>query len=238
VAHSFAFAHGLTFEQVLAGHLIEDCLANDEFWCSQPGILCQRYERLVADLPGSVIEIARHLGIDLCPDDAREIASNYSQAANRVRADEVASRLGRSAAAIDPHSLLHWNHIRGGRSGEWRELTPPRLLLSLAQRCGAWLVSRGYEKDMAWLAPVQDYLLWLEASLQQSEERFAPLAHLGASALSCAERLQSLADRFPRLRLVLRKFLRGRILTSRFRQTSPTTPEFTKGKNGQGNHHA
>ena len=58
----------------------------------------------------------------------------------------------------DEHSELHWNHIRQGRVGGWRDEATPRQLAELARLCGGWLVRNGYEHDAHWLLPSVEYL--------------------------------------------------------------------------------
>ena len=44
-------------------------LVNDRFWTAQPGVLCQRYEDLIADPVTGVEQLAAHLGLTLAPGD-------------------------------------------------------------------------------------------------------------------------------------------------------------------------
>jgi hypothetical protein len=227
-----------TFEQVLAPEgLVPRCIRNDEFWKTQPRTLSQQYERLVQDPLAGVREIASHLDIDPATGEAESLVDEFSLAANRQRAERFAEQqrqeghdLGDPVNALlwDPHTLLHWNHIRTGEVGSWRRLADPLQLLALALTCGPWLIERGYERDLSWGLPgleqteavvrqeapalrtqvEQDrrHIHELEAALdssrravEQLEAQLAPYHEIGPGALDVARRAKQLALRFPRL---------------------------------------
>ncbi|MFI5458246.1 MAG: sulfotransferase domain-containing protein [Isosphaerales bacterium] len=153
VVFSLMHKRGMTFEQLLRQGMIHQILANDRFWMAQPDVLVQRYEDLLADPAGGVKELARHLGIPLAESEAAHIADEYSQEANRARAEALRRRLHEagvnldSAANVqicDPTTLLHWNHIRSSSSLSWRSWATPRQLATLDRLCGRWLEERGY----------------------------------------------------------------------------------------------
>ena len=73
--------------------MVHQVLANDRFWSGQPGSITQRYDRLVADPATGVEELAAHLGLDLEPGEAAEVAAEYSFQANRRRTMELGRRL-------------------------------------------------------------------------------------------------------------------------------------------------
>ena len=109
--------------------LLHHCLDNDAFWRAQPEVLCQRYETLTADPAAAVVQIAAHLGVALADGEAAAVAAEYSLTANQWRAVELANRLRDEGVDLadpananrwDAHTLLHWNHIRAGRVGDWR----------------------------------------------------------------------------------------------------------------------
>ena len=112
----------------------------------------------MAEPARAVAEIAAHLGIDLNDEGAHAIADAMSREANRRRIDSLNDRLRSEGTELvpqdlslyDPNSLLHWNHIRDGRSGAWREAFSPDQCRTLAKVCGPWLIDRGYEADDAW----------------------------------------------------------------------------------------
>jgi hypothetical protein len=160
VAFSLAHKFGGTFEEIVGRQgWLARCLDNDAFWVRQPRTLCQRYEEMMADPVAAVGEIAAHLDIDLGDGEAEVLAEAYSLAANRGRAEELARRLRAAGVDLDDpanavrwdgETLLHWNHIRQGRIGGWRDEATPRQLKALARLCGDWLIERGYEADLAW----------------------------------------------------------------------------------------
>jgi FkbM family methyltransferase len=161
VALSWMHKVGASFEEILDRGFFELCLANDRFWRSQPGVLLQSYEDLIADPVRGVFEIAGHLGIEITPEEAREIADSLSLEANRKRTIELAERLKELGVGLastdqdryDRETLLHWNHVREGRAGAWEAQATLEQKATLARVCGPWLVERGYEPDLAWSAP-------------------------------------------------------------------------------------
>jgi FkbM family methyltransferase len=155
VAFSWMHKTGLTFDELIERGFLEHCLHNDRFWRDQPGMLLQAYEDLVADPARGVAEIAHHLGIGLDEGEDRAIADLLSFEANKKRTTDLTERLQAEGVALtskdqdkyDRDTLLHWNHIRDGRSGTWRELASPEQQATLARICGPWLVEHGYEVD-------------------------------------------------------------------------------------------
>jgi hypothetical protein len=218
VAYSLVHKLCTPFEQVvLRSRLLHRCLATDAFWASQPGVLCQRYEDLMADPAGGVRAIAAHLG--LAPDAAEcaAVAERYSLDANKARAARLAQRLRGAGVELgththalvnDPHELLHWNHIRAGEVGAWRAQATPRDLLVLGLICTPWLMARGYEPDGAWAMPGLEHVAELDAELLRTQARLAELEVLGPEALGLARWAHAASKRFPRLRGLLKRFLR------------------------------
>jgi hypothetical protein len=144
------------FETLATQGMIHQILANDRFWSSQPRSITQRYDRLIADPTTGVEELAGHLGLTLKPGEAAEVAAEYSFQANRQRTRELGQRLQKGgvdlddpsiAQAHDHKTLLHWNHMREGRVGDWRERATPTERAILARICGRWLDAHGYEPD-------------------------------------------------------------------------------------------
>jgi hypothetical protein len=231
VAFSLAHVYRTSFEDIVERQrYLQLCLANDEYWTRQPGMLCQRYEQIVADPAGAVAELAEHLGITLEPGEAEEIAELHSLEANRERANAWEQTV--RGRGIDPspriqplmpeqHTLLHWNHIREGRVGGWREQATARQRLMLALVCGHWLKARGYEPDDGWAvqsvavidrmaaelntaqrarAEQSERLARTERLLHDTEERLTALERLGPVALRLAAWFHETSLRFPRLR--------------------------------------
>ncbi len=156
VVFSLMHKRKVDFETLVTRGMVHQVLANDRFWSGRPGSITQRYDRLVADPVLGVDELATHLGLFLKPGEAAKIASEYSFQANRRRTMELGRRLQRggidlddpaTTQAHDRRTLLHWNHMREGRVGDWRDRATPRQRLALARICGPWLEAHGYEAD-------------------------------------------------------------------------------------------
>jgi hypothetical protein len=160
VAFSYMHKARLSFDELVEQRFLESVLETDAYWRARPGVLCQRYESIVADPPGGVRGIAAHLGVRLGRGEARRIASAYSWSANLERTRGVKSKAEAAGLDLghkdhvfehDPVTLLHWNHLREGQRKGWRELATPGQREILGRMCGAWLVSNGYEHNDAWV---------------------------------------------------------------------------------------
>jgi len=150
---------------LLKDGLLESCLANDKFWTGQLNVLCQRYEDIILDPAEAVRRLAHHLQIPLAENEADDLAQQYSFTANLQRVQAVRERLSISGVdlcsrenslASDPHSLLHWNHMRHGRAADWRHEANRCERAELAKICGDWLIARGYERDLGWVEASPD----------------------------------------------------------------------------------
>lgn len=208
-------------EVVVRRRILHGTLDNDRYWTAQPNLLCQRYEAMVADPVGAVAEIAAHLGLAPAAGEAEAIAAEYSMEANQRRTADLTRRLTeegidlsdpKHALLYDPHSLLHWNHLRRGGVGGWREEATPAQRLTLAEICGPWLMARGYESDTDWAVPPEALreqiheqrraLAELEAQLAEARtelaaarEGLASFEALGPLALGIARKVHRLAHR-------------------------------------------
>ena len=136
VVFSLMHKRGLTFEQIVRQGMIHQVLVNDRFWSRQPGVLVQRYEHLIADPVGRG-RADRRLSrrSTLAPGEAAEVAAEYSFQTNRRRTLELVQRLRAEGIDLsdpsnlqyyDQQTLLHWNHLREGRPGNWRTEATPR----------------------------------------------------------------------------------------------------------------
>jgi hypothetical protein len=153
VVFSLMHKRGLTFEQLLRKGMIHQVLANDRFWMTQPGVLVQRYEHLIADPAGGVRALAEHLGIALAPGEAAQIAEEYSLESNRARTEALRRRLEQAglnlnddgnAQICDSSTLLHWNHLRPGGTTSWTTQATPAQRAVLHRLCRRWLRARNY----------------------------------------------------------------------------------------------
>jgi hypothetical protein len=134
-------------------------LDNDRFWRDQPRMLVQRYERLVAEPADAIAAIASFLGVVLRPGEAASVAEEHSLEANRRRTEGLAAQLSSQGHDLsqpgnqllyDPHTLLHWNHLRQGTVGGWRDEADADRRRDFAALFGPWLIERGYESDPDW----------------------------------------------------------------------------------------
>lgn len=156
VAFSLMHKRNLGFEPLVTQGMVHQVLANDRFWSVRPGTITQRYDHLVADPSAAVEGLAAHLGLGLAPGEAAQVAAEYSFEANRRRTADLGRRLRRGGVdledpsitqAHDRQTLLHWNHMREGRVGDWRDRATPAQRAMLARICGGWLAAHGYEPD-------------------------------------------------------------------------------------------
>lgn len=160
VVDSMVHKMGMTFEALMRQGLVHRILANDRFWTSRPGVVVQRYEDIIADPPRAVAELAAHLGLELADGEAREVAARYSLQANRQRIRALGRpqreddhgrsiRLDPAGDLFDPATLLHWNHLRDGGAGGWRDRLNDRQAALIDRLGGRWLSARGYERSEA-----------------------------------------------------------------------------------------
>lgn len=193
VAHSLAHKWSVSLRTAVIDRVgVRNCIANHAFWTAQPRVFVQRYEDWVANPSVDVTRIASHLGIELQPGEADEIARRFDLEENSRRTAQLAAQLRsegidltdpRNTLLSDSSTLLHWNHIRSGEVGGWRSQSTPDELALLARECGSWLAENGYEQDPVW------------ASLADSAKREAETAQLLQRAESKhAEAIQKLAD--------------------------------------------
>jgi hypothetical protein len=140
---------------------VHQIVGYDRFWTAQPRTLHQRYDDLMTNPEEGVRQIAEHLEISVSPNEVEELVERFSLESTRERTRTMTSQLQASgvdlnarenALVFDPTTLLHWNHVRTGRGGGWRERIGPRDLAILGRLVSRWLVLRGYEPDDTWAA--------------------------------------------------------------------------------------
>jgi hypothetical protein len=206
VVFSLMYKRALSFEALLRYGMIHQVRDNDRFWSNQPNILVQRYEDLVARPAQGVEQLARHLEIDLQPGEAAAVAAEYSFEKNRRRARDLQRRLretGRDPSdpscslVYDDKTLLHWNHLRDGRVGGWRERATSRQRATLSRLMGDWLIEHGYERDRAWAGDPR------QGNRLQRLHIKAAIARGGV-----ASRLRGLSLRYPKLSGMVKRSLR------------------------------
>jgi Sulfotransferase domain len=201
VAFSLMHKRKIDFETLVTQGMVHQVLANDRFWSGQPRSITQRYDRLIADPETGVEELAGHLGLTLKPGETAEITTEYSFQANRQRTRELGQRLQEGGVNLDDPSitqahdrrtLLHWNHMREGRVGDWRERATPSQRAALARICGRWLDAHGYEPDNP-----KEIARALDAEARPRSEAIRQGLAIARGAVAC--KLRCLSLRYPRL---------------------------------------
>ena len=189
--------------------MVHQVLANDRFWTCQPETLIQRYDQLVTEPQTGVEQLAAHLGIKLQAGEAARVAQEYSFEANRARTNKLGQTLKASGLdlndpavtlAHDHQTLLHWNHLREGRVGDWIDRATPAERLVLHQICGRWLDDHGYPADHP--DEIAPHLEPEDRGLKASLARTRMVAR---GFLACWLRCQSL--RYPRLARTVKPWL-------------------------------
>jgi hypothetical protein len=201
VVFSLMHKRKIDFRTLVTQGMVHQVLANDRFWSGQPRSITQRYDRLIADPTTGVEELAAHLGLTLAAGEAAEVAAEYSFQANRERTRALGQRLQSGgvnlqdpsiAQAHDHQTLLHWNHMREGRVGDWRERATPAERATLARICGRWLDAHGYEAD-----DPREFALALKAEARPWSDSVRRELAIVRGLVAC--RLRCLSLRYPRL---------------------------------------
>jgi len=150
---------GRSFDALWTVGFLERVLDAFEGWTGLAEVLVSRYDAVVIDVAAEAARIAAHLGLDVSRLECERVAEEYTVARQRERIHEAieTGRLERAAEAYyDPVSNLHINHIRSGRSGEWRMALSAEELAMVEDRAEEWLVANGYPLTLwrwhrAWL---------------------------------------------------------------------------------------
>jgi hypothetical protein len=202
VVFSLMHKRSVSFGTLVRQGMIHQILVNDRFWTAQPGVLCQRYEDLIADPVTGVEQLAAHLGLTLAPGEAAEVAGEYSFQANRQRTLNMGHRLRAEGVNLDDPSnvqyydlrtLLHWNHMRDGRAGNWRALATASQRAFLSRLCDRWLAEHGYETDARVVMAAEGH----GAVMPGIRERVLTELGLARSWIACSLRCASL--RYPKV---------------------------------------
>jgi hypothetical protein len=160
VVYSMMHKLNASFEvAVRQWRVVENARINEVFWTMARNKVVQSYADWMADARPFARAIAALM--DIAVDDAavEAIVKKFCLESQKRETARVADRLRRDGVNLedrkntfqsDPHSLLHWNHIRQGRQGHWRDLATAEEKQVLLKLCGDWLIKRGYEKDNSW----------------------------------------------------------------------------------------
>lgn len=161
----FSMAHKLSGDYAQAvrdWRIIDHSLELDAFWTTNRPDVSQRYEHWFGNTLPWVLTMADAFGIPLKLSDAEDICIKFRMASQLQRTTHLARKLADEGIDLtdpantlryDATSLLHWNHLRDGRIGAWRDLATPEQIAELAERCSSWLLQRGYETSLDWSHP-------------------------------------------------------------------------------------
>jgi hypothetical protein len=156
VTFSLMHKRGISFESLMARGTLFKIMDNDAFWRRQPGVLTQQYERMCSDAAASIGEISSHLGVLLPPSVVTQLATSYSLTGNIERCNVFKAQLAtrgldlsdrRFLEVRDSETQLHWNHIRNGAIGGWREEGTAEQKRRLNLLCRKWLADNNYDLD-------------------------------------------------------------------------------------------
>ena len=157
VVYSLMHKRSQSFDELLGAGMFQQILVNDRYWRSRAPRVVQRYETLIEHPVDGVRELAEALGFQLRPGEAEDVAERYSHEANRVRTRRLREQLAArnldprespTEAVYDRETLLHWNHLRDGRSGGWRERSDDRRRAVFRRLFDPWLRQNGYEPTL------------------------------------------------------------------------------------------
>lgn len=137
-----------SFRQLMDAGFVEQLLEDDAIWSAQPNTLVSVYDDVTADVAAEVERIARFLEIDVALSEVDRIAAEHSLDRQKRRLEgfdfgQEGVAEGRTSL-VDPDTLLHHNHVRSGRSGQWSEVLTREQVAEIERIAGPWLVARGY----------------------------------------------------------------------------------------------
>jgi hypothetical protein len=110
---------------------------------SRKRVLVRGYDEIVRDVAGEVRVIRDFLGLRVGDAACRAIAADVSVEKQRERM-AAAAPAGEGELKWESTSLVHHNHIRDGRSGQWLKQLPPAWVEHVERRYGEWLRVNGY----------------------------------------------------------------------------------------------
>jgi hypothetical protein len=128
-------------------------------WTACPEKVVIRYESHIAGTHRTIDQIARLLGMELLPLEIARLDRQFSFDRNRFRCQLKKQELESKGCDLsDPkyvhlfehEQLLHWNHMRRGTPGQWRDVATQEELDLLAEVAGDWLFEHGYAVDCGW----------------------------------------------------------------------------------------
>jgi hypothetical protein len=130
------------------GTTVEALLDSHRQWTAEDSVYVSRYESVLSDLRTEVVNLSRHIGVDISPQVVDEIANDYvlEKQMKRIDACHAAGKYVSVNASIkyDSHSLLHHNHLAGGEAGRYRNNLSSEQIGIIESIAGPWLADNGY----------------------------------------------------------------------------------------------
>ncbi len=132
------------FNQDFAGRF----LYNYDNWMSSSDLIFSRYEDIINDIAAEVRKISGFLGIDLQESEVEDMAAKFSIEKQMKRINDLDDTQRVSSPGkegYDPQSLLHSDHIQGGRVNAWsKELSSTQIAI-IEDLLGFWLINNDYQ---------------------------------------------------------------------------------------------
>ncbi len=146
----------ITFKCSEALELVQLNLGTYYQWQYVSPILISKYEDMVADLKSEALRIGQHLEIEVSEEYASELERKYSIEQQKKR---IASfnyeikgvKQKRWNAHYDKETQLHSNHIRSGKTEQWKTDLSSMQVALIEERAYDWLMAQGYLVSQSWL---------------------------------------------------------------------------------------
>lgn len=140
--------YNLSFDDLFARGLLQDCVRQYRLWTALPRVLVSKYEEMMAGMQTEVARIARHLGIAIDAETCARIAAEHSVEKQKERIEQARRsgnlRKGVADSLFDPQTNLHVNHIQSGAPGGWRQILTRDQISRIEAEFGEWLAAHGY----------------------------------------------------------------------------------------------
>jgi len=148
---ALAAMHASGVEQPTSDDLrwLETFIEAEELWAASAGVLVQRHEDLVADLPKSFAQIASHLGVALSAGEADSLAAQFA-----LRPQEVSPQVGAQSATPHLSKQLHHAHWAPDGAECWQDKLPLEAATELTTRFRAWIERHRYPSHAQGSAPI------------------------------------------------------------------------------------
>ena len=123
--------------------LLPTAVADEVAWRAQPGMLVQRYELFIHDLPTAIAQIAEHLEIKITPATAANLAQQARRAAPLKPGENPATPRKQKPSS---DNLAQPNPSASpGNIGRWRQDLPAAIADDITIKYSDWLIAHGYD---------------------------------------------------------------------------------------------